>query len=98
MNWIGPDDANLGHYNIRIVPKKSDLRVVGQNRRSVGGGGSFPGVEEYKKPEYEVTVEAPERPVSLGKKIKAKIVAKYYFGGPVSRAKVNLPRPARGPQ
>ena len=81
------DDANLGHYNIRIVPKKSDLLVVGQNRRSVGGGGSFR-VEEYKKPEYEVTVEAPERPVSLGKKIKAKIVAKYYFGGPVSRAKV----------
>ena len=82
-----PGDANLGRYNIRINPKKSDLLIAGQNRRSVGGGGSFR-VEEYKKPEYEVTVEAPERPVTLGQKIKAKIVARYYFGGPVSRAKV----------
>ncbi len=80
-------DANLGRYNIRIVPNKSDLLVDGQIGRAVGGGGSFR-VEEYKKPEYEVTVEAPERPVSLGKTIKAKIVAKYYFGGPVTRATV----------
>ncbi|MFM7118322.1 MAG: alpha-2-macroglobulin family protein, partial [Planctomycetota bacterium] len=45
-------------------------------------------VEEYKKPEYEVTVEAPQKPVSLGETITAKISAKYYFGGPVTNAKV----------
>ena len=51
------------------------------------GGGSFR-VEEYKKPEFEVTVEAPKEPVMLGEKITATIQAKYYFGSPVTQAKV----------
>ncbi len=51
------------------------------------GGGSFR-VEEYKKPEYEVTVDAPKEPVQLGEKIEATITAKYYFGSPVTSAKV----------
>src|SRR5690606_24512218 len=50
-------------------------------------GGSFR-VEEYKKPEFEVTVKAPTEPVMLGEKITASINAKYYFGAPVTRAKV----------
>src|SRR5262249_30338545 len=51
------------------------------------GGSSFR-VEEYKKPEFEVQVEAPKAPVSLGEKIVATIHAKYYFGAPVTHAKV----------
>jgi uncharacterized protein YfaS (alpha-2-macroglobulin family) len=51
------------------------------------GGGSFR-VEEYKKPEYEVTVDAPAEPVKLGEKITATIRAKYYFGAPVTKATV----------
>ena len=47
------------------------------------GGGSFR-VEEYKKPEFEVKVEAPKEPVMLGEKITATIKAKYYFGAPVT--------------
>src|SRR5262249_32162637 len=33
-------------------------------------------------------VEAPKEPVQLGEKIEAKIEAKYYFGAPVTRAKI----------
>lgn len=51
------------------------------------GGGSFR-VEEYKKPEFEVTVEAPTTPVQLGETIPATIRAKYYFGSPVTSAQV----------
>jgi uncharacterized protein YfaS (alpha-2-macroglobulin family) len=51
------------------------------------GGGHFR-VEEYKKPEFEVTVDAPKEPVMLGEKIEATITAKYYFGSPVTKAKV----------
>ncbi|MHB9108917.1 MAG: alpha-2-macroglobulin family protein [Armatimonadota bacterium] len=51
------------------------------------GGASFR-VEEYKKPEFEVTVDAPAEPVMLGEKITATIIAKYYFGAPVTEAKV----------
>ena len=45
-------------------------------------------VEEYKKPEFEVTVDAPTEPVMLGEKITATINSKYYFGAPVTSAKV----------
>ncbi len=45
-------------------------------------------VEEYKKPEYEVMVDAPTEPVILGEKLTATIQAKYYFGSPVTRARV----------
>ena len=50
-------------------------------------GGSFR-VEEYKKPEYEVTIDAPTEPVALGEKVAATIKAKYFFGAPVTKAKV----------
>ena len=67
-----PADATLGVYQLQV----KDL-----------GGGSFR-VEEYKKPEFEVTVDAPTEPVKLGDKITATIRAKYYFGSPVTKAKV----------
>ena len=67
-----PTDATLGVYRL-------DIKGF--------GGGSFR-VEEYKKPEFEVTVDAPTDPVMLGEKIEAKITAKYYFGSPVTNAKV----------
>jgi uncharacterized protein YfaS (alpha-2-macroglobulin family) len=71
------DEAMLGVYQV-ILRKPSKLH----------GAGSFR-VEEYKKPEYEVTVEAPEEPVQLGEMIPAKIEARYYFGAPVVNAKVH---------
>ena len=61
----------------------------GGNRVVNYGGGSFR-VEEYKKPEFEVTVDAPTEPVMLGEKITAKIRAKYYFGSPVTNATVDV--------
>lgn len=72
-----PHDAMLGVYNIQLV---------GIN--NLAGGGSFR-VEEYKKPEFEVSVDAPTDPVMLGVKISATIKAKYYFGAPVVNAKVS---------
>ncbi len=65
-------EATLGMYQIFVRGK---------------GGGSFR-VEEYKKPEFEVKVSAPEEPVMLGEKFSASIEAKYYFGAPVTEAKV----------
>lgn len=45
-------------------------------------------VEEYKKPEFEVKVEAPDKPVALGEAFEFTVKADYYFGGPVKEAKV----------
>jgi uncharacterized protein YfaS (alpha-2-macroglobulin family) len=68
-------DAALGVYRIS------------HDQSSVYGGQTFR-VEEYKKPEFEVTVKAPTEPVMLGEKISARIKATYYFGSPVTEATV----------
>ncbi len=66
--------------------------ALGVYRISHGGGSVYGGqtfrVEEYKKPEFEVLVEAPAEPVMLGEKITAKIKAAYYFGSAVTEATV----------
>ncbi|MFO0918524.1 MAG: MG2 domain-containing protein [Planctomycetaceae bacterium] len=67
-----PKGAQLGVYSLQIVNY---------------GGGNFR-VEEYKKPEFEVSVQAPTEPAMLGEKITATIQAKYYFGAPVTSGKV----------
>jgi len=75
------DEAKLGQYSIRI-----------ENEHRNGYG--FFRVEEYKKPEFEVIVDAPEEPISLGDTFQAKVSAKYYFGAPVTNgeAKVKVTR------
>lgn len=47
-------------------------------------------IEEYKKPEFEVLVDAPKEPVQLGEMVNAQVQAKYYFGAPVTSAKVKI--------
>ncbi|MDR2705731.1 MAG: alpha-2-macroglobulin, partial [Planctomycetaceae bacterium] len=68
------------------LPKEAMLGVYQINTNYLGNGNFR--VEEYKKPEYEVTVDAPKEPVKLGDKIIATIKAKYYFGSPVTDATV----------
>ncbi len=75
-----------GDFNI---PAEAPLGVyrISHDHSSVYGGQTFR-VEEYKKPEFEVSVEAPAEPVMLGEKITATIKATYYFGSAVTEARV----------
>ncbi len=84
--WEIPKDATLGSYSF-VVEVKYDFPPGNKRNRRFASSFSFR-VEEYKKPEYEVSVEAPDEPVALGDTIKAKIKAKYYFGSPVINAEV----------
>jgi uncharacterized protein YfaS (alpha-2-macroglobulin family) len=68
-------DAALGYYSIEFADQDID------------GSGSFY-VEEYKKPEYQVTVKPATQRVLRGNSIQATIEARYFFGEPVSGAKV----------
>jgi uncharacterized protein YfaS (alpha-2-macroglobulin family) len=70
--YLLPKDATLGVYSLYIPG---------------WGGGSFR-VEEYKKPEFEVKIDAPAEPIMLGETITTTIKAEYYFGAPVTKAKV----------
>lgn len=71
-------DADLGVYRLSVA-------VDGRNL----GGQAFR-VEEYKKPEFEVIVETPEETVRLGDTVPVGILAKYYFGAPVTDAEVKV--------
>src|SRR4030095_6185458 len=51
------------------------------------GGNRFR-VEEYKKPEFEVSVTPGAERVRLGEPATASISAQYYFAGPLPGAKV----------
>ena len=73
-----PPSATLGNYFIEV-------------KSTVGEGymnGSFE-VEDYKKPEYEVRVTPGKSRVLQGEAVQAAIDARYYFGEPVSNAKVH---------
>jgi uncharacterized protein YfaS (alpha-2-macroglobulin family) len=70
-----PQDAPLGVYR------------VSHTSGGVFGGETFR-VEEYRKPEFEVTINAPQEPVALGETITAVVSAAYYFGEPVKEAAV----------
>jgi uncharacterized protein YfaS (alpha-2-macroglobulin family) len=71
----------LGEYTVQVtVPHVAQEQIE-------SGSNQFR-VEEYKKPEFAVTVTPEAERVRLGQPTGVKIGAKYYFGGPVPRARV----------
>ncbi len=68
--------------------KLPDDVSLGSFNLNTGNGGVSFSVEEYKKPEYLLEVEMPETQVKTGGIFEAKIQAKYYFGAPMSGAKI----------
>ncbi len=85
-----PDDATLGQYRIFVKGFNSQARPTlgGWRGKQVNATGATFRVEEYKKPEFEVTVDAPTRPIALGDSFSAKVTARYYFGQPVADATI----------
>ncbi len=70
-----PAGAALGNYTIEIRDSDSVANGVFE-------------VQEYKKPEYEVRVTPAKARVLEGESMQAVVDARYYFGEPVSGAKV----------
>lgn len=70
-----PMTAPLGYYTVRVT--SGDQNATG----------SFE-VQEYRKPEFEVSVTPAQRFVVQGKKVSATITARYYFGQPVANGAV----------
>ncbi|MHC4430113.1 MAG: MG2 domain-containing protein, partial [Planctomycetota bacterium] len=75
----------LGEYQVRFS----------SNGRGIGTAQLFR-LEEYKLPEFEVTVTTPSGPEGgrkaylVGEPVEVAIDAGYYFGGPVAAANVEL--------
>jgi uncharacterized protein YfaS (alpha-2-macroglobulin family) len=75
-DFVLGEEPPLGVYRLYV---KQASYLGGQNFR----------VEEYKKPEFEVSVEPGKDHVKLGDKVTALVKAKYYFGAPVTDATVS---------
>ncbi|HEY0347822.1 MAG TPA: MG2 domain-containing protein [Pyrinomonadaceae bacterium] len=71
-----PEEAPLGSYNITAT--------IGDAKSS----GYFE-VQEYKKPEFKVTVKGPKEFAAVGEKVRFTISANYFFGAPVTNADVH---------
>ncbi len=81
-------DASLGYYNIQINRgNASENAEQNPTPDAIQGSGSFY-VEEYKKPEYQVTVKPATQRILQGNTLQAVIEARYFFGEPVVGAKV----------
>jgi uncharacterized protein YfaS (alpha-2-macroglobulin family) len=76
--FIIPKDAPLGGWNAQFLIDNQ-----------ISAGVSFQ-VEEYRKPEFEVKVDAPTEPVKLGDTFTATVKANYFHGAPVRRADVEI--------
>ncbi|BCU75781.1 MG2 domain-containing protein [Luteolibacter sp. LG18] len=80
VETVLPKDAVLGQWNARFdIPNQNEGSATIAFR-----------VEEYRKPEYEVKVEAPAEPVRLGEKFTATVKANYFHGAPVRNATVEI--------
>ena len=77
-----PATATLGYYTIRLRngPASDDVDAD-------AGNGQFR-VEDYRKPEYQVRVSPAKPRLLQGETMPVVIDARYFFGEPVSNAKV----------
>jgi uncharacterized protein YfaS (alpha-2-macroglobulin family) len=86
-----PDGAPLGVYNLQCTV--SGAPAAPNPRRAAGAvlgwGGCAFRVEEYKKPEFQVTVTPVAERVRPGETASARVAVEYYFGGPVAQARVS---------
>jgi uncharacterized protein YfaS (alpha-2-macroglobulin family)/tetratricopeptide (TPR) repeat protein len=81
VNWeyTLAEEPPLGVYHVNLDSQSPDGRDM--------AGGIFR-VEEYKKPEFEVSVKPSTTQARLGDKFKAVINARYYFGQPVASGEI----------
>ncbi|HTV63358.1 MAG TPA: alpha-2-macroglobulin family protein [Verrucomicrobiae bacterium] len=76
----------LGEYQVQFWDRDHTTQL---------GSATLFRLEEYKLPEFKVTVQTPEEngkkeTFRLGDAVEASIQADYYFGGPVANADVNV--------
>ena len=82
-------DAALGQYRVNVIERPFVDPFTQKRDKERHLGGTQFRVEEYKKPEFEVAVEAPDEPAMLGDRFEATVKANYYFGAPVTNGMVH---------
>ena len=74
-----PEDAKLGEYEIATRKEGCHNKIRSTFR-----------VEEYRKPEFEVSVDTPKNASMLGEKVSATVRAKYLWGDSVKKGVADI--------
>jgi uncharacterized protein YfaS (alpha-2-macroglobulin family) len=72
-------EATLGSYTINVTPVNSELWI---------GSVTF-SVAEYRKPEFQIALQAAPENLAAGDSFKADLAASYYSGGALDQANVD---------
>jgi alpha-2-macroglobulin len=83
---LTPRGSFSGAVDIAAGAPLGSYRIVADS--DAGGIEGYFEVQEYKKPEYKVTVTTPKKFVAVGEKTKFFVEARYFFGEPVKQAGV----------
>ncbi|MBI4769109.1 MAG: hypothetical protein HY784_01510 [Chloroflexi bacterium] len=75
----------LGEYAVEVAPGSESHRQTFK-------------VEDYRKPDYQVTVSTDARAYVDGDTIRVTVDSRYYFGEPVAEAQVTIRRYQLGPR
>jgi uncharacterized protein YfaS (alpha-2-macroglobulin family) len=81
FNFQLPDGMNLGYSNV-------DLFSIGGTNPGEHYNHAFQ-VQEFRRPEFEVTAQTLEGPLFIGDHADTTVTAAYYAGGGLSDAEVN---------
>jgi uncharacterized protein YfaS (alpha-2-macroglobulin family) len=87
---VNPMGSAAGTFTVpagRLLGNYSVSAEIAEYSRSFSGSVQF-GVEEYKRPEFEVKLAAAGKPLRYGEKAELTGDVKYYFGSPVPGAAV----------
>lgn len=80
-----PDDANLGYASVSLEEKRQPNQA--SNPTSTTIHHSFQ-IQEFRRPEYEVSMLVPPGPHRIGNRVDAEVSAQYYAGGGLADAPV----------
>jgi uncharacterized protein YfaS (alpha-2-macroglobulin family) len=89
LNAMGSASASFVIPTGRLLGRFSITAAITERGRVRQGWGSFQ-VEEYKRPEFEVTLKESSGPWKYGQAVTVTGTSRYYFGSPVSDASVDL--------
>ncbi len=80
-----PENVNLGYAQVQLTAKGGELQYFGYS-------GSYYHniqIQEFRRPEFEVTATASEGPFFVGGSATATVAAAYFAGGPLPGADAN---------
>jgi hypothetical protein len=83
---LSPRGTFNGEADLAEGAPLGSYRIIAQAGEATAS--NYFDVQEYKKPEYKVSVTAPKKFVPVGSTVKFAIEARYFFGAPVTTADV----------